>query len=79
MTDFRGETINIGDTIVYPGRSGSSLWMNEGVVVGFEDYQPYYSSEQTMTALKVKRTDTKKVVTVYCTERTCVIEKGKVI
>ena len=77
MTDFRGTEINIGDTIVYPGRSGSSLWMNEGVVIDFEEYQPYYSFEQTITTLKVKRVDTKKVVTVYCTERTCVIEKGK--
>jgi hypothetical protein len=32
MTDGRGKTLVVGDRVVYPGRSGSSLWMNEGVV-----------------------------------------------
>lgn len=30
--DFRGVDIEIGDTIVYPGRHSSSLWLNEMVV-----------------------------------------------
>lgn len=32
FTDFLGKTINVGDTIVYPGRQGSSLWLNKGIV-----------------------------------------------
>jgi hypothetical protein len=31
--DFLGNEIKPGETIVYPGRVGSSLWMNKGVVV----------------------------------------------
>jgi hypothetical protein len=30
--DFRGNRIKVGDTIVYPGRSGSSMWMQEAKV-----------------------------------------------
>lgn len=30
--DWRGRQIMVGSTVVYPGRSGSSLWMNEGVI-----------------------------------------------
>jgi len=30
--DYFGNQIEVGDTIVYPGRQGSSLWMNHMVV-----------------------------------------------
>lgn len=32
MKDFLGKTIDVGDTIVYPGRQSSSLWMNKAEV-----------------------------------------------
>lgn len=31
--DCRGREILIGNTVVYPGRRGSGLWLNEGTVV----------------------------------------------
>lgn len=34
--DIRGIEIEVGDIIVYPGRGGSSLWMNKGVVTDIE-------------------------------------------
>lgn len=40
-TDFLGKTINVGDTIVYPGRRGSSLWLNWGVVREIVDREGY--------------------------------------
>ena len=32
MKDFLGQEIAVGDKIVYPGRSGSTLWMNAAVL-----------------------------------------------
>lgn len=32
MKDFLGQDINVGDTIVYPNRQGSNLWMNQAQV-----------------------------------------------
>jgi hypothetical protein len=32
MLDFLGQIIHAGDTIVYPNRHGSQLWMNRAVV-----------------------------------------------
>lgn len=42
MKDWRGTKIKVGQTVVYPSRQGSSLWMTEGVVVevnpnGYDD------------------------------------------
>ena len=30
--DWRGQTLNVGYKVVYPGRMGSSLWLREGVI-----------------------------------------------
>jgi len=32
MKDFRGVEIQVGDTVVYPGRQGSSMWMSQALV-----------------------------------------------
>lgn len=37
LVDMLGTDIKAGDTIVYPGRSGSSLWMNHAEVVSLGD------------------------------------------
>jgi len=31
--DFLGQVIRVGDTIVYPGRQGSSMWLNKAEVL----------------------------------------------
>jgi hypothetical protein len=41
-TDWRGTPIEIGCIVVYPGRASSSVWINEGVVVGFGERDAYY-------------------------------------
>jgi len=33
VKDFLGNEIEVGDTIVYPGRASSSLWMNKATVL----------------------------------------------
>jgi hypothetical protein len=37
MKDAVGNTLGIGDLIVYPGRQGSSLWLNMGEVLELDD------------------------------------------
>ncbi len=36
VKDWRGITIKVGSTVVYPSRQGSQLWMSEGEVVKIE-------------------------------------------
>jgi len=33
MKDFLGQDIKSGNTIVYPGRQGSRMWMNRAIVL----------------------------------------------
>jgi hypothetical protein len=37
VKDWRGITIKVGSTVVYPSRQGSNLWMNEGEVIKIEN------------------------------------------
>lgn len=37
MVDYLGKEITVGQQIVYPGRRGSSLWMNRACVTGFTE------------------------------------------
>lgn len=37
MKDFLGQDINSGDTVVYPGRQGSNMWMNSATVLDLLD------------------------------------------
>lgn len=36
VKDMRGVEIEVGDTVAYPGRQSSSIWLNVGVVTGFK-------------------------------------------
>lgn len=63
--DCRGIEIGVGDTIVYPGRRGSSLWLSEGVVL-----EPVYPSQRTLT---VRRTSTGRQVEIFETGRVAVV------
>jgi hypothetical protein len=51
--DFFGKRISVGNQIVYPGRSGSSLWMNSGIVECVSSYNDYRGD--TKYKLKVRR------------------------
>ena len=50
--DFLGRKISIGDWIVYPGRQGSSLWMNLAEVTDITTYHDRWRNER-LPCLKV--------------------------
>ena len=50
LSDFRGTLISIGDTVVYPRRRGSAMWMVEGTVedFGYDNYgEPFVMIQRT--------------------------------
>lgn len=61
--DYLGQTITVGDTVVYPGRQGSRMWMNNATVV-----------ELRPQGVKVERTDG-GIRTLTCLDRVVVIHK----
>jgi hypothetical protein len=66
--DRIGQKIEVGDTITYPGRSGSSQWLNFSLVTGIKDVKNRYTG-WTDSILKVQTVRTGKNTTVYCLER----------
>jgi len=86
IRDFRGTLIEVGDTIVYPGRGGSSLYMVEGKVVDIvETKQAYWrEDDRFVTKLKVQGTGGgsskwrghEKLVTINVTNRVVVVNKA---
>lgn len=61
--DWRGQEISVGDTIVYPGRASSSLWMNEATVLEINVVEDERWNWQTKEKYIVLRTELK----VQCT------------
>ena len=58
ITDWRGNEIKVGSVVVYPSRSGSSLWMNEGIVVSVEEDVP----ENSWSSRRVNKVGVKGLV-----------------
>lgn len=63
-TDFLGQEIKVQDTVVYPNRQGSSLWMNKGTVLEVKQVPPRdpsapdaHPASQPSFKLKVRRED----------------------
>jgi hypothetical protein len=57
VTDSRGVEINKGDTVIYPGRSGSSVWNNIATVLDIVDSPATYGLPgTTRTKLRVQKT-----------------------
>lgn len=77
MKDFIGREIKQGSYIVYPGRQGSSLWMNLGHVV---DVTVRTTWNGPVDILKVQPVDPAsrrplgKVVSVTCIDKVTVID-----
>lgn len=46
-TDFLGRTITVGDTLVYPVRRGSKMWLNRIIVTKAESDTIYGTSLQS--------------------------------
>ena len=65
IRDCRGIKINVGDIIVYPGRRGSNMWLNTGVV-----QPPRFGDLQQ--SLSVRRTGG-KMVEIFETSRVAVV------
>jgi len=67
MKDCFGKELNIGDSVAYPGRSGSCMWMNSGEIKEildgslkiFRKYRRRYSEvdEEHIKIVTVTRTD----------------------
>lgn len=53
--DFFGNVIKVGDCIVYPGRQGSSMWMNVGTVIAIGSKPVNMSKMTSKPVLQVKR------------------------
>jgi hypothetical protein len=55
FTTFLGQTVKAGDYIAYPGRSGSSLWMNFSKVLKIYEVDAFYSRSKKQTVAQVLR------------------------
>lgn len=68
--DFRGKALNVGDTIAYPGRSGSNLWMNEGEIIAIRFKIDQWG--RSLPTLSV-RIPSGRIVDVHCIDRVALI------
>lgn len=82
MKDFLNREIQVGDKIVYPGRMGSSMWLNYAEVKAVKGNKLVVSREITTERWnsKLEKFDkpvTKmKDITIYCTDRVVVVNDG---
>ena len=44
--------LNIGDTVAYPVRKGSSMWINSGKIINIFEYMYYRQKMYGLTLLK---------------------------
>lgn len=73
-TDYFGNVIAKGDIIAYPGRGGSSLWMNHGMVVEIVHKKRHsWQSEPCLMVTKIRVAkigmETSRVSTLECFDR----------
>jgi hypothetical protein len=55
--DFLGVSVQVGDTIVYPNRQGSSMWLRKGTVRKLEATRDAYNRRTVVATLEVPRHD----------------------
>jgi len=75
VKDFLGKEIKPGDTIVYPGRHGSSLWMKQAIVEEII-MVPDWRNHPTPT-LRVLNPKNKKRTTLTRLDRVTVLKRGR--
>lgn len=81
MQDFLGRNIEVGDTIVYPVRLGSSMWMNKAKVVEIRRRNTYptlmigmdYRTHHEKSWLMVKKEGGHRMYPVTRTDRVTVV------
>jgi hypothetical protein len=61
--DFLGQEIQLGDIIVYPGRHGSSLWLNKSTVIAIKEDGSIRIQREDGIIKKMTRLDRVIVVT----------------
>lgn len=69
VKDFRNIDITPGDTVVYPGRHGSSVWMNCGRVLSVQE-----ATHAEPASIRVRR-DSGRAVTVSSLKNVCVLQR----
>lgn len=74
--DFLGNPIDGGDTIVYPGRQGSNLWMNKATVISVSGPHPMPNGRVEYTLNVLRSLDGRKAQ-VKKTGNVVVVEKQK--
>lgn len=76
IKDWRGNEIKIGSTIVYPGRSGSSMWMTEAKVIDIQHKAQFPWEPTPVPILKI---DVNGVITtIKRIDRVTVVEQEKI-
>lgn len=79
VTDYLEQEIHIGDFIVWPGRQGSSLWMNNGTVLGIAHGKDWNDREFAKLQVEVNTSNWdgskkgKRKTTISCVDRVVVI------
>ena len=54
IKDWRGNEIQVGDTVIYPGRMSSSLWLSEATVLDILPAKRLRVSRQHVSGLYEK-------------------------
>lgn len=67
VKDIVGNELKVGDTIAYPGRSGSALWLTTAKITEIQKYICYWSGKY-LPKLKVTKPSGRKT-TVYAIDR----------
>lgn len=57
--DFFGAELRVGDEIVYPGRQGSSMWLNNAKIVGLKTKKSIWDKNAEYLVLECVRWDNK--------------------
>lgn len=65
VVDFLNQPINVGDTVVYPNRQGSSMWMNKAVVTNV-------NSDGSLQVCRSGGSPRR----IHCVDRVVVVTKG---
>ena len=63
VEDILGNELKAGDTIAYPRRSGSALWMTTGVIVAIEEFEDWWSKKKFPMLKVMKKSGRKTHVT----------------
>lgn len=63
IVDFLGKEIRVGDLVVWPGRKGSSLWMNSGKVIALETVEDNWTGEESIKLTALNKNDRPVILT----------------